>query len=61
MHENENPCEGHCGTVCWTDWPELTICIFAEGILRPMEEGKPAVAVHRKACPDIHGLVVCIF
>ena len=61
MHENENPCVGRCGTVCWTDWPELTICIFAEGILRPMEEGKPAVAAPRKACPDIHGLVVCIF
>lgn len=37
------------------DWTELTICIFAEGILRLMAEVKQVVAVHRKACPDIHG------
>lgn len=61
IHENENPCEGHCGTGCWTDWTELTICIFAEGILRLMAEVKQVVAVYRKACPDIHGRVACIF
>ena len=44
-----------------TDWTELTICIFAEGVLRMMAEVKQVVAVHRKACPDIHGRVACIF
>ena len=61
IHENGNPCEGYCGTGCWTDWTELTICIFAEGILRLMAEVKQVVAVHRKACPDIHGRAACIF
>jgi len=44
-----------------TDWTELTICIFAESILRLMAEVKQVVAVHRKACPDTHGCVACIF
>ena len=44
-----------------TDWTELTICIFAEGILRMMAEVKQVVAGHTKASPDSRGRVACSF
>lgn len=56
-HENVDSYVSRYGSECWIDCPELTSCIFAEGILRPMEEEKSAVVAHKKAYIDIRGHV----